>query len=223
MAKWQSPRQQFEREVARLVAQYRPAAQAAVDALTADWTAVPDGSSNLIYRAVQQALVDAGMPMSGDVAYAAKATLQDELAKPFVARWHQEKRAAEKAAASAVDRNRPVVAQCDGTHRIGELVILRDSATHTQRVLVCIGIEPVRDDEYGTSGAWLSNLAEPNDTEQATADYQRLAAKVDAENAQEQAQMEQQRTRHEAARQASLADGHEPTLLDDLFAGEEDH
>lgn len=219
MAKWISPREQRERETAKLVAQYRSTAKAATETLTADWQTVPDGASNLIYKAVRQALLDAGLPATGDVNYAAMTTLQDECAKPFTAKWHQQQREARKVAEAAVDVHRPVMARCDGAHRIGELVILRDGST--ERVLVCIGTGRGWDDELGNT-EWYSDLAEPTENEMATPDYQRMQADVTERNRHEAEKAAEIHNRHEAARAASLADGHEPTLFDDLFAGMDD-
>lgn len=215
MAKWISPR---ERETAKLVAQYRPVAQQATAELTADWTAVPDGASNLIFKAVRHALIDAGLDVHGDANYAAIGTLQDECAKPFVAKWQQQ-REAKKAAETAVDVNRPAVARCEGAHRVGELVILRDG--DTERVLVCIGTGRSFDDERGDT-EWYSDLAEPNETETASADYQRMHTQVVAANSQRAEARRQQEARREADLHAIRNEGREPTDFEDMFAGTSD-
>lgn len=221
MAKWQSPREQRARETAKLVAQYRPAVQAAVEQLSADWTAVPADAEKQIRGAIRQVFTDAGQSLTGDVSYAAIATLQNEFYKPFVAQWHAQKRAAEKAAEAVVDTNRPVVAQVDGVHRIGEFVILRDSTTHTQRVLVCIGGGKRWDDELGSTESY-ADLAEPNEVEQATADYQRLAAEVATANTHEATMVDRHHARRDADLHAVRDEGREPTLFEDLFAGTSD-
>jgi hypothetical protein len=221
MAKWQSPREIKQREIAKVVAGIRPEAQAAVDTLTRDWTTIPADWQEQILHVVWPLIQARGLANS--LAFDVRIDLMEAFTKPYHQRRLRERRAAEKAAEALVDTSRPVVATVSGQHHVGELVLLRDR-DGSQRVLVCIraGYVPEQTESNDSSGD-LADLAEPNDTERATANFQRLQARIDADAAYEAHHRQIVAARAQRELDAIRTEGREPTFFEDLFAGSSDN
>lgn len=125
----------------------------------------------------------------------------------------------------AVEQRKVLALTVGSSTAIGAFTIITergDMKHERDQVLVCIDCGYVPEDDENTGG-WYSSYAEPTATEQQSPEYQRLIAQVDSDRAYEQRQYQIIADRRQHELDAIRAEGREPTLFEDLFAGTSDN
>ncbi len=228
MSKWQRKSDPTEDAAMVIVAALLPGMRAQRDTLLATWRT--EGFPAPVSRALHQMVINPGLESHGveraaPVWSLASAMLANDLEKPVLAAYHAQRRAEEQAAEARVDTNRPVVATCveSQRERVGALAIVR-MADRRERVLVCIrSTYESADMSYDDEAGYYTDYAEPSETEQQSAEYQRLSAQIAAHVAEDAAYRAAQEARAAAHLAKMRASGGEPDVFDELFAGTSDN